>query len=141
MDPIVVAAGTAVISAMATSVWETVRDAVVALWRRLHPDKAEQIGEDLEVVRAEIVQARSSGDVSAEQALAGEWQSKLQRLVRNDPALAHEVQRLLEEHLVPALAADEQTRIRTIIQTAHATDHSTIYQAGGDITTHLPPTS
>lgn len=144
MDPIVVAAGTAVVSAMATSAWETARDAVVALWRRAHPEhaeRAEQAGEELEVVRAEVVQARRDGDAGTEQALAGEWQSKLQRLVRNDPALAEQVRRLLEERLLPALAADEQTRIRSIIQTANATGNSTIYQAGGNITTHLPSTS
>ncbi|GAA0387622.1 hypothetical protein GCM10009530_43350 [Microbispora corallina] len=142
MDPIVVAAGTAVVSAMATSAWETARDGVVALWRRAHPDKAEQAGAELEVVRAEVVQARRDGDADTEQALAGEWQSKLQRLVRTEPALADEVRRLLEEYLMPALAADEQTRVRSIIQTANATGrHNTIYQAGGNITSYLPPTS
>lgn len=141
MDPIVVAAGTAVVSAMATGAWETARDAVVALWRRAHPEHAERTSEELEAVRAEVIQARRDGDTATEQALAGEWQNKLRRLVRNDPALAEQVRRLLEEHLLPALAADEQTRIRSIIQTANATGSSTIYQAGGNITTHLPPTS
>ncbi|MFF4775836.1 hypothetical protein ACFY05_23575 [Microtetraspora fusca] len=141
MDPIVVTAGTVMVSAMATRAWETVRDAVGALWRRVHPDKAEQARADLEVVRAEVVQARRDGDAGTEQALAGESQSKLQRLVRNDPAPAGEIQRLLYDHLMPALTADEQACIRSIIQTATARDHSTIYQAGGTSPPICPPTS
>ena len=134
MDPVVMAAGTAVVSAMATSAWQQARDGAVALWHRAHPDGAEQISRDLEVVRAEVLQARRDGDVSTEQALAGAWQAGLQRLIRQDPALSGEVRRLLDEHLLPALSAGEQARVHSIIQIASAADHSTIYQAGRDIT-------
>jgi hypothetical protein len=138
MDPIAMAAGTAVVSAMATSAWEQARDAVLALWRRVYPDKAGQVSEDLQVLRAEVVKARSDGDASAEQALAGAWQTGLQRMIRQDPSLTVEVLRLLQEHLLPLLSAGEQTRVRSIIQRASATGHSTIYQAGRDITGRLP---
>ena len=133
MDPIVMAAGTAVVSAMATSAWQQARDGVVALWRRVHPDRAEQVSEDLEVVRDEVLRARLNGDASTEQALAGEWRAGLQRLIRQDPSLAGEVRRLLDERLLPALSAEEQARVHSIMQVASATDHSTVYQAGHDI--------
>jgi hypothetical protein len=138
MDPIVVAAGTAVVAAMTTSAWQQARDGVVALWRRAHPDKAEQVSKDLELVRAEMLQARRDGDLSTEQALAGTWQTELQRLIRRNPALTGEVRRLLDEHLLPVLSVEEQARVHSIIQIADATDHSTIYQAGRDITGHPP---
>ena len=126
------AAGTALVSAMATSAWEQARDAVVALWRRAYPDKAEQVGKDLEMVRAEVLQARREGDAGAEQALAGAWQAELQRLVRQDVALAGEVRRLLDERLVPALSGDEQTRIGKLVMKAEASGHARVFQAGRD---------
>ena len=132
MDPIVMAAGTALVSAMATSAWEQARDAAVVLWRRAHPDKAEQVGKDLEVVRAEVLEARREGDVGTEQALAGAWQAELQRLVRQDSALAGEVRRLLEEQLVPALPRDEQTRIGKLVMKAQASGNARVFQAGRD---------
>lgn len=141
MDPIVMAAGTAVVSAMATSAWEQARDAVVALWHRSHSDKAGQVGEELAVVRAEVLTARREGDAGVEQELENEWRAELQRLLRRDPAIATEVRRLLEEQLAPLLADDDRTRVRSVVQTASATGHSTIYQAGRDITTHEPPVS
>jgi hypothetical protein len=139
MDPVVTAAGTAVVSAMATSAWQQARDAVVALWRRAHPEKAGQVSRDLEVLRAEVLRARRDGDADTEQALAGAWQAGLQRLIRQDPALAGAVRQLLDEHLIPALSAEEQARVHAVIQTARASGHSTIYQAGHDIIGRPPP--
>lgn len=133
MDPMAMAAGSAVVSAMATSAWEQAREAVVTLWRRAHPDEARQVSEDLDVVRAEVLQARRDGDAGTEQALAGAWQAGLQRLIRQDPALTVEVRRLLEQHLLPVLSAEEQGQIHSVTQRASATGNSTIYQAGRDI--------
>ncbi|MDB4872445.1 MAG: hypothetical protein JWL97_3449, partial [Gemmatimonadales bacterium] len=39
MDPILVAADTALVGAMATDTWQQARAGAVALWRRLHPDR------------------------------------------------------------------------------------------------------
>ncbi|MFF8381603.1 hypothetical protein ACF07V_36535 [Streptomyces sp. NPDC015661] len=132
MDPMVTAAGTAVVSAMATSAWEQARDAVVALWRRWRPERAEQVGADLEAVRAEVLEARRAGDDEAERALAGAWQSELQRLVREDASMVAEVRRLLEERLVPVLPVEERTRIGKLVMKAEASGHARVFQAGRD---------
>ncbi|GAA4878452.1 hypothetical protein [Kitasatospora terrestris] len=132
MDPIVMAAGTTLVSAMATSAWEQARDAAVGLWRRVHPERAEQVGAELETVRAEVLEARRTGDAETEQALAGTWQAELQRLVREDAALIEEVRRMLEERLTPVLPADERTRIGKLTMKAEASGHARVFQAGRD---------
>jgi hypothetical protein len=133
MDPIVLAFGTALVGAIATSTWEQVREAVTGLWRRVHPQKADGIGAELEELREQIVLARRDGDTSTERALEGTWQVRLQHLLRAEPALAAELHRILEEVLKPALTPAEQTRIGTIIMTGSSHDSSTFTQIGTQI--------
>jgi hypothetical protein len=81
MDEIVVAAGTALVEAIAVDGWTEVRDAVAGLWRRARGERStEDISGDLEVLRAEILEARAADDHEAEDALTGEWRSRLRRL-------------------------------------------------------------
>lgn len=58
VDPIVLAAGTALVSAMATDVWQQARARVVALWRRVHPQQADTVEADLEGLHAQVLDAR-----------------------------------------------------------------------------------
>src|SRR5579859_6304238 len=103
MDQIVLAAGTALVGAIATDTWQQVREAVVALWHRAHPRQADSIGTELDELRGQILQARSKNDTDTAKALEGAWQVKLQQLLRAEPALAVELQRVLAEVLTPAL--------------------------------------
>lgn len=140
MDPIVMAAGTALVQSMATSAWEGARSAVVALWRRAHPGTADEAGEQvsrqLETVRAQVLR----GDADVTQALAGAWRLELDQLVAADPALLAEIRRLLDEHLLPALAEREQAGVQTIIQNATVSGGVNI-QAGRDFHGPVPPAS
>ncbi|MFD0409176.1 hypothetical protein [Kitasatospora sp. NPDC127116] len=132
MDPVVLAAGSALVSAMATDGWQQTRAAVVEWWRRRRPDRADGVGSDLEAVRAQVLAAREQGDEDTEQALAGAWRLRLQQLINEDPALADELRRLLDEHVDPALSDGEQPQHRPIIMKAEARDNSRVYQAGRD---------
>src|SRR5437868_7101629 len=111
MDPIALAAGTAVVSAMATDAWLQARTATVALWRRVRPEQAAGVESELAEVRTEVLAARAAGDPEAEAGLAGEWQNRLRRLLQADPGLGVELRRLLDEELTPVLSAPEQTRV------------------------------
>ena len=63
MDPIVLAFGTALVGAIATSTWQQVREAVTGLWRRVHPrQKADDIGTELDELREQVLLARRDGD-------------------------------------------------------------------------------
>ena len=64
MDPKVLAqaAGTTVVALMATDAWQRTRDGVVALWRRVRPAQADEVGTALEETREEILVIRREGD-------------------------------------------------------------------------------
>lgn len=133
MDPEIAAlagtAGTTVVTLMVTSAWESARDGLVALWRRVQPARAESVGEELEAGREELLLARQAGDDEAEAGLAAEWQGRVRRLLLARPEVADELRALLDE-LASALPAEPQAS--HIHLRAHATGSARIYQAGRD---------
>ena len=134
MDPIVLAFGTALVGAIATSTWQQVREAVTGLWRRVHSrQEADDIGTELDDLREQVLLARRDGDTGTERALEGAWQLRLQQLLRADPALAAELQRVLDQVLTPALTPAEQARVGTIIMTGSSHDSSTFTQIGTQV--------
>jgi hypothetical protein len=62
MDPSVLAFGPALVGAIATDTWPRVREAVTGLWRRVHPQKADDIGTELDELREQVLPARRDGD-------------------------------------------------------------------------------
>lgn len=138
MDPLVVAFGTALVNAMATEAWQQARASVVALWRRVHPQQAETVEMDLEGLRERVLDARQVGRADTEQALTGVWQGRLQQLLLDEPTVAPELQRVLDETLIPMLTLAEQARISTIIMTGTSHDSSTFNQVAGNQITYRP---
>ncbi|MFF0746715.1 hypothetical protein ACFYVL_40635 [Streptomyces sp. NPDC004111] len=132
MDPMVIAAGTALVGAMATEAWQQARRATVALWRRVRPEQAEDVDTDLVRARTQVLAARRAQDADGEGVLVADWQLRLHRLLRENPSLVAELQRLLDEELTPPLPVGEQERIGSIVLKGHATGHGRIYQAGRD---------
>ncbi|MER6166702.1 hypothetical protein [Streptomyces violaceorubidus] len=133
MDPEIAAlagtAGTTVVTLMVTNAWESARDGLVALWRRVQPARAETVGEELEAGREELLLARQAGDDEAEAGLAAEWQGRVRRLLLARPEVADELRTLLDEL---ASALPEEPQERHIHLRAHATGSARIYQAGRD---------
>jgi hypothetical protein len=139
VDPIVLAAGTALIGAIATDGWQQAREAVVRLWSRVHPrKKAEAVGGELEKARGQVLQARLVGDTEAEKALETAWQAKLQQLLLADPALGAELQLILDQVLTPVLTPAEQGRVGKIIMTGSSHGSSTFTQIGIQTHYHRP---
>ncbi|MGW6016139.1 hypothetical protein [Streptomyces sp. NPDC055210] len=138
MDPVTIAAGTALVGAMATDGWEQIREAVLALWRRARPERAEAVSAQLEELRNQVLDARRQGDPDTEEALIGAWQIHLQQLLRQDPALTAELRRVLNQRLTPALNRDGQARVQSIVQNATVSGGVSI-QAGRDVHTTPPP--
>jgi hypothetical protein len=137
MDPVVAAFGTALVGAIATDTWQQAHEAVVGLWRRVHPRRDEDIGAELDELREQVLAARRDGDAGTERALEGAWQMRLGQLLRADPALAAELQRVLEQVLAPALSPAGQARVSTIIMTGSSHDSSTFTQVGTQV--NYPP--
>jgi len=136
VDPIVVAFGTALVSAMATDAWQQARTRVVGFWRRVHPQQADTVEADLEGLRAQVLDARQAGRADIEQALTGVWQGRLQQLLLDEPALATELRQVLDESLTPILTPAEQVRIGTLIMTGSSHGSSTFNQVAGNQTTY-----
>jgi hypothetical protein len=133
MDPIVQAAGTALVQAIASDAWQQVKRAITGLWHRAHPGCAVEVGGDMDELRRQVLQARADGDVGTERALEGAWQVRLQELLRADPMLAGDLQQVLDQVLTPALPAAGQARIGTILMTGTSHDSSTFTQIGTQI--------
>lgn len=128
------AAGTALVGAMATDAWQHARSSAVALWRRVHPQRVPAIEDELAEVRVEVLAAREAGDTEAEAGLAVDWQRRLHRLLRDDPSLADELRRVLDEELTPLLPSTEGTRITSVEMHARASGSARIFQAAGNQT-------
>ncbi|MEV6155519.1 hypothetical protein AB0L53_34775 [Nonomuraea sp. NPDC052129] len=131
MDPIVVAAATALVGAMATDAWQQTRAVVVAWWRKVRSEQAETIQAELEATQIQVLAARERVDPDTEQALAGIWRLRLQQMLDEDPAIGQQLQRLMDEHLAPSSRSGKQLRIQQNI-TAHARDQSRQFIAGRD---------
>jgi hypothetical protein len=131
MDPVVAAFGTALVGAIATDAWQQVHDAVVCLWRRVHPRREDDsIGAELDELREQVLVARRDGDDGTERALEGAWQVRLSQMLRADPELAAELRQVLDQVLTPALTPAEQAKVGTIIMTGSSHDSSTFTQIG-----------
>jgi hypothetical protein len=125
-------AATTVVKLLATAAWEQATSAVGGLWRRVHPDRAKTVQAELEDSRTEVLAARQVGDDQVEQALVGEWQGRLRRLVAADPQLADHLRRVVAE-LRSALADADPQQAATITMQATAFGKGRVNQAGRDL--------
>ncbi|AXE82145.1 hypothetical protein [Streptomyces atratus] len=131
MDPIVVAAATAVVDVMAVDAWQQTRAAVVDWWRRVRPAQADTVGVALDLSHTQILAARQVQDAAGEQAVVTAWRTRLQALVEEEPVLVGELRRLLDEELLPAVAA-QQAAAAPVTMKATASGRGRVYQAGRD---------
>ncbi|HEY9475860.1 MAG TPA: hypothetical protein VIS06_18660 [Mycobacteriales bacterium] len=122
-------AGTAIVTLLATDVWERTKTAVGGLWRKVHPDRADTVAAELAEARAELLAARAAGDTQTEHDLVGEWQARLRRLLAADPAVADPLRHLLDE-LRPYLPGGAQVWTGDVRMTAKASGNAQINQLG-----------
>jgi len=139
VDALTLAAASAVVGPMTTQAWEQARQAVVAFWRQRHPEEVPAIDAELVYGQTQAAQALAIGDRAVEAALVGDWQRKLRRLLTADPALAAELQRVLDEELTPLLPVAEAARITKIRMSANVSDHGRVYMSGGKMTINEGP--
>ncbi|WBO62699.1 hypothetical protein [Streptomyces camelliae] len=133
MDPEMLAqtAGTTVVALMATDAWQRTREGVVALWRRVRPVQADEIGTALEETREEILVARREGDTAGAEDLERDWRRRLRRLLAADPSVAQELEEVLAQARA-SLPEDRRPLVPTVQLHAHASGHARVYQAGRD---------
>ncbi|MEV7947962.1 hypothetical protein ACFUJX_06100 [Streptomyces rubiginosohelvolus] len=126
MDPelatLAQSAAVTLVGLMATDAWERTRDGVVGLWLRARPERADAVAAELTSTREDL-----STDTASEGELAAEWQGRIRRLLTDQPQVAVELRRLLDELAPGALPA-----VAPVSQRATSDGHSRIYQAGRD---------
>jgi type IV secretory pathway protease TraF len=125
-------AATTLVQLLATAVWERATSAVVGLWRRVRPERAQVVEAELEDSRAAMLVARQAGDEQAERALVAEWQNRLRRLVAADARVVEELAGVVAE-LRSALIDADMTPGATISMRATAFGTSRVNQAGRDL--------
>ncbi|MDX3242554.1 MULTISPECIES: hypothetical protein [Streptomyces] len=115
---------------MATDTWNRTRDGMVALWRHVHPERADSVGAELEAGREDLLAARANGDELSEAELRTEWQGRVRRLLVENPSVAATLRELLEE--VGAVPAARNADVGEVRMSARATGNARVYQAGRD---------
>jgi DNA-binding PucR family transcriptional regulator len=131
MDPIALAAATALVAAMATDAWQEARTAVVAWWRRNHPRHSRNISQELESARSDVLAARDRGVGSVQQCLTNVWQQRFQQVLDFHSTSRQELQQLIDEHLTSILPPADRNQVRQIIH-LNAQDQARQYVAGRD---------
>ncbi|WP_037857104.1 hypothetical protein [Streptomyces sp. NRRL S-340] len=122
-------AGTAVVSALTTDLWQRAQDSVGSLWRRAYPERAGTVEADLTETRT-LLLAAPEGDVAEDS--AEEWRLRFRRLLATRPDLAEELRRVLTEDLAGVLPAPPQGT--STVFNATASGHGRIYQSAGNQT-------
>lgn len=130
MDPTLIAlasaGGTAVVSAMATDGWNTLRSGVVTLWRQFRPDSADELERDLDTTRSTLLGTPASEAEQVRRALQSAWQGRMLTLFLEDPTSAAEF-----EDLLSRFEEAGSHRTNTSFH-AEVRDHGRVYQAGGN---------
>lgn len=135
MDPQVAAlagtAGTTIVTLMATDAWQRTREGVVAIWRRVQPERADSVASQLAETRDELLAARTGEDPQTESDLQAEWQGRVRRLLLADPSVADSLRELLNE-VSPSASTSENA----VHMSAYASGNGRVYQAGRDQRIH-----
>ncbi|MFD5426769.1 hypothetical protein [Streptomyces sp. NPDC127084] len=127
MDPLALAAASALVGVAATDGYQQARDGLVALWRRVRPGEADAVAGDLDAL------AERSADVAEENSgvLAAVWQTNVQALLALDESLRPEVRHLVQGVLLPLLPVPAQSDVIALLQQS---DIATGRAAGGAVT-------
>ncbi|WP_200305122.1 hypothetical protein [Streptomyces adelaidensis] len=89
------AGATTLVQSMVGDGWAGLRDRVASFFSRGRNE--EDVQEDLEESRAELVAAQDTGDEEAFADVQAEWRNRLRRTLRADPNAAAELRALLDE--------------------------------------------
>lgn len=87
----------ALVKQLATDDWQQAEAAMVALWRRVHPEQGDDIATVLRRTRTAALEVQHSTDPQAANCLVYGWKGDLLRLVAADPDVVPELERLLAE--------------------------------------------
>jgi hypothetical protein len=126
------AAAIAMTKLLVTDGWEAAKNLFVALWRRVHPDRADRVGADLAQAREDLLASPQTDVPRLEAGFADEWQGRLRNLLAANPQLASDLRRILDTELRPALGESGGEAAPVISMHARVDGGGRVYQAGRD---------
>jgi hypothetical protein len=132
MDPIFNAFTIALINSMASDAWTQAHAAVVAIWRRFRHQQADDTDKDLRALRERVLAARAADRTDTERSLERVWRGRLEELLLDNPELPAELERVLQQELMPLLSPEERSSVRTVIMTGSSHGSSTFNQVAGN---------
>ena len=115
-DSLARAAGSALVSAMTTDAWLQACTAVEGLYQRLPQEPDQPNPAWLSDLHRRTQAAVLFGDLVAEQRLREACAEELLRLLRAAPHLAGDLQRVLEDVILPTLGREDQRRVEAILR-------------------------
>ena len=141
MESLALAAATALVGAMATQSWDAARSALVGWWRRVHPAMADDVDGELVQVHNELLHAQEhdADGTQTEEQLIVEWQRRIARLLaRTGPSTGTELQRVVDDELVPLLSEAGREHVKNIVRidanvTQSGGEGNTTIVAGGSV--------
>jgi malate synthase len=125
-------AANTVVQLLATTAWEQATSLVSRLWRRAHPECAQEVQAELEGSRAELLAARQVGDERIEQVLVEQWRDRLRYLADANPQLVDELRHVVTRW-GSMLAQADPPRDATIMMRTTTFGDSRVNQAGRDL--------
>jgi len=126
------AGGSAVVAAMATDAWRVARDGIAEIFHRLEPRRRRAIEGQLDD-QAMLVEHAADPE-AARNAVRGAWILALDMLLREHPAEAGNVGKLVEQ-ILEQLPQAGRTRVQT--QFVIATDQATSFGVQGSGSLHV----
>ena len=121
----------ALVEHLASDTWESAKLGIIALWRRVQPDRAEATANDLNQAHDDLATAQSSGsEASVRDAIQSEWNGRLRRLLALRPESAEDLQRLLDSNFGIITTHSKIAGNTSITLSATGSRKSQIYQVG-----------
>ncbi|POX38443.1 hypothetical protein C3486_23235 [Streptomyces sp. Ru73] len=133
------AGGTALIGAMATDAWQSVRGGFATLLGRGDRSRAEDVARRLEGTSTEVARAAGAGGDAVRQVLANQWTRELQALLEERPDAEQALRELVARARAEGAAAAGTTYVQHNTAESGGVQH--IVQGGGSLHVHHGPGS
>jgi hypothetical protein len=123
-------AGTRLVTALASTAWEKISEAVTGLWRSHRGDEAERVASSLADTREGILSAQGPSDLLVRRFAVDAWQARFRELLAEQPDAEAELRRLVESGFQPAAPATASAWTGDVRTDNRAWDGGTIYNVG-----------
>jgi hypothetical protein len=110
MSPLTLAAGTAVVKAVATEGWQQACSALVRLWGHEDPAYSSVISQEVEATRESVLAASDTDYHAVERSLSAQWNRRFSALLDMSADAGGKLRDVLDTELRPLLSRPDQEK-------------------------------